>query len=73
MIFPSPCQHHSRADKSWAGVPRARGISGGRLAGLSQRCKGIASKVKREMFNFKSQPTLYKILKHAGVDMKKIF
>lgn len=62
---------------------RARGRSGGRPKGLSQRYLKISKKVKemygkkiystdaiREMFQIKSQPTLYKILKYAGADVK---
>ena len=63
---------------------RARGRSGGRPEGLSERYRKIAPEVKqvyeknnrstdeiREMFNIKSQPTLYKILKFAGTDEKQ--
>ncbi|WP_255699354.1 recombinase family protein [Dyadobacter sp. CY327] len=62
---------------------RARGRSGGRPEGLSERYRKIAPEVKeiyeknsrstdeiREMFKIKSQPTLYKILKYSGVDIK---
>lgn len=62
---------------------RARGRSGGRPIGLSEPYQKIAPEVKevyeknnrstdeiREMFKIKSQPTLYKILKHIGVDTK---
>lgn len=63
---------------------RARGRSGGRPEGLSECYRKIAPEVRevyeknsrstdeiREMFNIKSQPTLYKILKFAGVDIKE--
>lgn len=62
---------------------RARGRSGGRPQGLSERYQKIAVQVKeiyernvhstdaiREMFQIKSQPTLYKILQFAGSDVK---
>lgn len=62
---------------------RSRGRSGGRPEGLSERYKKIAVEVKemydrnvhstdtiREMFQIKSQPTLYKILQFAGSDVK---
>lgn len=62
---------------------RARGRAGGRPQGLSERYKKIAAEVKemydrnlhstdaiREMFQIKSQPTLYKILQFAGSDVK---
>jgi DNA invertase Pin-like site-specific DNA recombinase len=62
---------------------RARGRSGGRPQGLSERYQKIAVEVKemyernvhstdaiREMFQIKSQPTLYKILQFAGSDVK---
>lgn len=61
---------------------RARGRSGGRPAGLSDRYRRIAPEVKemyekntrstdaiREIFQIKSQPTLYKILQYAGADV----
>ena len=56
---------------------------GGRPSGLNERYKPIAPEVNevyeknnrsteeiRSMFNIKSQPTLYKILEYAGVDVK---
>jgi hypothetical protein len=56
---------------------------GGRPSGLNERYKRIAPEVNevyeknnrsteeiRSMFNIKSQPTLYKILEYAGVDVK---
>ncbi|GHB86450.1 recombinase family protein [Persicitalea jodogahamensis] len=62
---------------------RARGRSGGRPQGLSERYRKIASEVKeiyeknsrstdeiREMFGIKSQPTLYKILRYAGIEVE---
>ncbi len=62
---------------------RARGRFGGRPFGLMERYQLIAPEVKqvydanqrstdeiREMFNIKSQPTLYKILKFAGTEVK---
>jgi DNA invertase Pin-like site-specific DNA recombinase len=62
---------------------RARGRSGGRPQGLSERYQKIAVEVKemyernvhstgaiREMFQIKSQPTLYKILQFTGSDVK---
>lgn len=62
---------------------RARGRSGGRPEGLNERYQKIAVEVKeiyernvhstdalREMFQIKSQPTLYKILQFAGTDVK---
>ena len=62
---------------------RARGRMGGRPSGLNERYKRIAPEVNevyeknnrsteeiRSMFNIKSQPTLYKILEYAGVDVK---
>lgn len=62
---------------------RARGRNGGRPKGLSQRYQRIAQEVRRvyeqgncsteeirEMFGIKSQPTLYKILQHTGVEVK---
>lgn len=62
---------------------RARGRSGGRPRGLSQRYLKISKEVRemyeknmystdaiREMFQIKSQPTLYKILQYAGADVK---
>ena len=62
---------------------RARGRSGGRPEGLSERYQKIAVEVKemyernvhstdaiREMFQIKSQPTLYKILQFAGSNVK---
>ncbi|MGG7666041.1 recombinase family protein [Dyadobacter sp. BHUBP1] len=62
---------------------RARGRTGGRPAGLSERYQRIAPEVKemylrnnrstdmiREIFQIKSQPTLYKILDYAGVEVK---
>lgn len=62
---------------------RARGRSGGRPKGLSLRYRKIAGEVKemydrnnhstdaiREMFQIKSQPTLYKILDYAGSEVK---
>ena len=62
---------------------RARGRRGGRPSGLNKRYKRIAPEVKevyeknnrsteeiRRMFHIKSQPTLYKILEFAGVDVK---
>ena len=62
---------------------RARGRMGGRPSGLNERYKRIAPEVKevyeknnrsteeiRSMFHIKSQPTLYKILEFAGVDVK---
>jgi len=65
-------------DSAWA-----RGRTGGRPSGLNERYKRIAPDVKevyeknnrsteeiRSMFHIKSQPTLYKILEFAGVDVK---
>lgn len=62
---------------------RARGRSGGRPQGLSERYRKIAPEVKeiyeknsrstdeiREMFGIKSQPTLYKILRYAGIEVE---
>lgn len=62
---------------------RARGRTGGRPKGLSEHYQLIAPEVKemyekgtrsteeiRKIFNIKSQPTLYKILHFAGVDVK---
>jgi DNA invertase Pin-like site-specific DNA recombinase len=62
---------------------RARGKKGGRPVGLSQRYQLIAQEVKkayesiqystdkiREIYSIKSQPTLYKILAFAKVDVK---
>jgi len=62
---------------------RARGRKGGRPKGLSPRYQKIAREVRqvyeqgnrsteeiREMFGIKSQPTLYKILQFAGLDVK---
>jgi DNA invertase Pin-like site-specific DNA recombinase len=62
---------------------RARGRKGGRPTGLSVRYQLIAPEVRqvyeknnrstdeiRQMFNIKSQPTLYKILTFAGADIK---
>ena len=62
---------------------RARGRTGGRPKGLSERYRKIAPQVKemyerndhstdaiREMFQIKSQPTLYKILQFAGSNVK---
>lgn len=62
---------------------RARGRTGGRPQGLSEHYQLIAPEVKemyekgtrsteeiRKIFNIKSQPTLYKILHFAGVDVK---
>ena len=62
---------------------RARGRTGGRPEGLSERYRKIAPQVKemyerndhstdaiREMFQIKSQPTLYKILQFAGSNVK---
>lgn len=62
---------------------RARGRSGGRPQGLSERYCKIAPEVKeiyeknsrstdeiREMFGIKSQPTLYKILRYAGIKVE---
>ncbi|MEA5141111.1 recombinase family protein [Arcicella rigui] len=62
---------------------RARGRKGGRPTGLSERYQLIAPEVRqvyeknnrstdeiRQMFNIKSQPTLYKILTFAGADVK---
>jgi len=72
-------------DRTKAGLDsaRARGRSGGRPIGISERYQKIAPEVKevyeknnrstdeiREMFKIKSQPTLYKILKYNGVDIK---
>ena len=61
----------------------ARGRTGGRPEGLSERYRKIAPQVKemyerndhstdaiREMFQIKSQPTLYKILQFAGSNVK---
>jgi len=61
---------------------RARGRKGGRPKGLSKRYQKIAGEVRqiyekgnrsteeiREMFGIKSQPTLYKILQHAGLEV----
>ena len=63
---------------------RARGRTGGRPEGLSERYRKIAPQVKemyerndhstdaiREMFQIKSQPTLYKILQFAGSNVKR--
>lgn len=62
---------------------RARGRTGGRPQGLSEHYQLIAPEVKemyekgtrsteeiRKIFNIKSQPTLYKILHFAGVNVK---
>lgn len=62
---------------------RARGRSGGRPQGLSERYRKIAPEVReiyeknsrstdeiREMFGIKSQPTLYKILRYAGIEVE---
>ncbi len=62
---------------------RARGRTGGRPRGLSERYQKIAPEVRevyerntrsteaiREMFQIKSQPTRYKILEFAGADVK---
>ena len=62
---------------------RARGRKGGRPNGLSEHYRLIAPEVKemyekgqrstleiRKIYNIKSQPTLYKILSFAGVDVK---
>ena len=62
---------------------RARGRTRGRPEGLSERYRKIAPQVKemyerndhstnaiREMFQIKSQPTLYKILQFAGSNVK---
>lgn len=62
---------------------RARGRKGGRPTGLSQHYQLLAPEVKemyekgnrtteeiRKIFNIKSQPTLYKILTFAGIDVK---
>lgn len=62
---------------------RARGRKGGRPFGLSERYQLIAQEVKkayesqeyttdkiREIYSIKSQPTLYKILAFAKVDVK---
>ena len=63
---------------------RARGRTGGRPQGLSERYRKIAPEVKeiyeknsrstdeiREMFGIKSQPTLYKILRYAGIEVER--
>lgn len=73
----------SERTKSGLESARARGKSGGRPKGLSQRYLKISREVKemyekniystdaiREMFQIKSQPTLYKILQYAGTDVK---
>ena len=62
---------------------RARGRSGGRPKGLNERYQSIAPEVRevyekntrsteeiRHMFGIRSQPTLYKILHFAGVEVK---
>ena len=64
-------------------LPRARDKNGGRPKGLSQRYQKIAGEVRqvyeqgnrsteetREMFGIKSQPTLYKILAFAGLEVE---
>ena len=61
---------------------RARGRTGGRPKGLSERYRKIAPQVKEmyerndhstdaigEMLQIKSQPTLYKILQFAGLNV----
>lgn len=63
---------------------RARGRNGGRPKGLSPRYQKIADEVRqiyeqgnrsteeiREMFGIKSQPTLYKILSFAGLEVER--
>ena len=63
---------------------RARGRTGGRPQGLSERYRKIAPEVReiyeknsrstdeiREMFGIKSQPTLYKILRYAGIEVER--
>lgn len=63
---------------------RARGRNGGRPKGLSPRYQKIADEVRqiyeqgnrsteeiRDMFGIKSQPTLYKILSFAGLEVER--
>ncbi|MEM9834055.1 MAG: recombinase family protein [Bacteroidota bacterium] len=88
MFFQLMCilAEHERniiRERTQAGLAsaRARGRTGGRPKGLSQRYQNIAEEVGRvyqqghlsteqirEMFGIKSQPTLYKILDFAGVE-----
>ncbi|MGU3377643.1 hypothetical protein [Chryseobacterium sp. M5A1_1a] len=76
-------KHNVIRERTKAGLEstRAKGRSGGIPKGLRQRYLKIYKEIKemydiyitdaiREMFQIKSQPTLYKILQYAGAEVK---